>query len=501
MNFFIPLPEIFSKDFIKVVASKKNIDGIWYYFGCLLKIPRGSGKEKQVSDFVKKFAQGHSLPLKVDNAGNILVVRPSSKGCESYKPILLQAHLDMSCEKEESISFDFSKQEITLASSDEIIKAKGTTLGADNGIGVALMLTLLGDSSLRIGKVGCLFTVEEEVGLVGVKKMDRSLLTGFEALINLDSQEFGTIFTGCAGSIGTNADFIYQKTKVPENYVFKEIFVDGLLGGHSGSDIHLKRANAILILNRLLWLFQKKIDFCLCSFNGGTLRNAIPRFAKAVVAFDKKYEESFDKIFKFYCVDVKDRYALTDKDLKISCKETSKVTFAVDSLSRRNLICTLRGLPNGVIQWSSILRDVVETSTTVCVVKFLQNSKIQVVTTQRSLSELEKNMIAEKVENIFTMGQAQVVHNNYYPGWMPEKGSEMLKIAKYTFKRLFGISPKVSSIHAGLECGVLKNKKMDLDMISLGPTIKNAHSPNEALERVTVEKLWTLVLAILKELK
>ena len=156
MNFFIPLPEIFSKDFIKVVASKKNIDGIWYYFGCLLKIPRGSGKEKQVSDFVKKFAQGHSLPLKVDNAGNILVVRPSSKGCESYKPILLQAHLDMSCEKEESISFDFSKQEITLASSDEIIKAKGTTLGADNGIGVALMLTLLGDSSLRIGKVGCL---------------------------------------------------------------------------------------------------------------------------------------------------------------------------------------------------------------------------------------------------------------------------------------------------------------------------------------------------------
>ena len=479
-----------------------NPEGVWNFFNTILAIPRASGNEKRIIDFIKKFASDRKLFTKSDNTGNLLVIKEASAGCQDYRPVMLQAHVDMVCEKDKDFEFDFSKDTIPAYVDGDFVKTRGTTLGADDGIGVAVMLAVLDSKELKFGKIGCLFTVSEEVGLIGAKRLDKSLLDGFDTLINLDSEESNIFYIGCAGGEGTNADFNYEKIQVNDNYIYKKITVSGLLGGHSGGDIHKKRCNAILILNRLLWLFQKKTDFCLVSFNGGGLRNAIPRDAEAVIAFAPELEESFYKIYNYYLIDTKGIFAESDPGLTISVTDTDKTGTCIDHATRRNLICTLRGVPNGVIEMSESIPGIVETSTNVASVKFAQSSnKIQVVTTQRSLLELEKALICEKIETIFTMGQANVVHTNNYPGWSPNVDSNILKIAKFSYKRLFGEEPIVTSIHAGLECGILKNKNTALDMISLGPTITGVHSPSETLDIKSVEKIWTLLVAILREMK
>lgn len=474
---------------------------VWSYFNKILSIPRASGNEKQILDFIKKFASERGLACKSDSTGNTLVVRNASRGCEGYKPVILQAHVDMVCEKDSALDFDFAKQPIPAYVEGDKLKSRGTTLGADDGIGVATMLAILDDSSLRLGKIGCLFTVSEEVGILGAKKLDKQLLDGFDTLINLDSEESDIFYIGCAGGEGTNAEFSYQPISIPEGYVFKKIAISGLLGGHSGADIHLKRGNAILLINRLLWLFQKKADFCLCAFEGGNLRNAIPRYAEATIAFAPELEPSFEKIFKYYMLDIRNFLSANEQDATITFQDSEKASFAIDHTTRRNVICTLRGLPNGMVAMSDSIKDVVETSTNIASIKNTPSHKIQVVTTQRSLLELEKNLIAEKVETIFTMGQAQVAHTNNYPGWSPNINSEILAIAKFAYERLFGSSPAITSIHAGLECGILKSKKMSLDMISIGPTITGVHSPSETLDIPSVSKFWELLVAILKEMR
>lgn len=469
------------------------------YFEQICQVPRPSKKEEKIRQFLLDFAQANKLEAKTDAAGNVLISKPAAQGREDAPVVILQTHMDMVCEKNSDKEFDFDNDAIEPRVVEGWVKANGTTLGADCGIGIAAQLAVLTSTEIKHGPLECLITVDEETGLTGAFALKPGFMTG-SILLNLDSEDEGEIFIGCAGGVDTVATFTYEKEAAPKNSTALKLSVAGLLGGHSGDDIHKNRGNAIKILNRFLWKAAQKYNFSIAEFNGGNLRNAIAREAFAVVAIPENEKANFLSDFEKYTADVQFEFEHNEPGLKLTAKDVEQPEFIMDKTTQQQLLHALNGCPHGVLEMSTRMEGMVETSTNLASVKFLDGNTIEVTTSQRSELESRKYMAAEMVAAVFQLAGAKIIHSDGYPGWTPNPDSEVLKITVDSYKKLFGVEPIVRSIHAGLECGLFLEKYSKLDMVSFGPTIKGAHSPDERLDIHTTEKFWKHLVDVLEHI-
>jgi dipeptidase D len=469
--------------------------GIWKYFHEITKVPRPSKKEEKIIEFLLNFAKDHHLPAKKDAAGNILITRPADKGMEQKPVIVLQSHMDMVCEKNEGTEHNFDLDPIKTYIDGEWIKAKGTTLGADDGIGIAAMLAVLTDASLKTGAIECLFTVDEETGLTGAFELKSGFFTG-KTLINLDSEDEGEIFIGCAGGKNTVAKYKVSFISSDKTEKAYRINLTGLTGGHSGDDIHRGYANALKLMVEFLKELEKNIKFKLARFEGGNLHNAIPREAFSTILVEPAFENDLNKIYVDFKKKFKDTWENTEPSLNFIVNPTELPDNYLEESLKNNLLNALDQIPNGVISWDENIPGFVKTSTNLASVK-LKDNIIEITSSQRSSSNIERDEIVLKINRIFTEHQAEVKHNDGYPGWAPNNNSAILKKTKQKYIELFNEEPKIKAIHAGLECGLFLEKYPELDMVSIGPTVKGVHSPDERLHIPSVKKFWDLLIAVI----
>lgn len=473
---------------------------LFNYFEDICQVPRPSKKEEKIRQFLLEFASNNNLKAKTDDIGNVLILKPATLGYENAPTVILQTHMDMVCEKNSDKIFDFDTDPIDTQVDGGWVKANGTTLGADCGIGIAAQMTVLASSEMKHGAIECLITVDEETGLTGAFALKPGFLSG-SVLLNLDSEDEGEIFIGCAGGIDTLATFSYKKEGVPAHSIALRLSVAGLLGGHSGDDIHKNRGNANKILNRFLWNAAKKYDLRISDFNGGNLRNAIAREAFAIIVISEDQKEDLIVYFEKYILDVQAENERTEPGIKLTYETTKHPDFVIDKTTQGNLLNAVYGSPHGVLAMSTSMEGMVETSTNLASVKFIEDNKIRVVTSQRSEVESRKYWAAEMSESVFQLAGADVEHTDGYPGWAPNPNSEVVKTTVDSYKRLFGVTPLVRSIHAGLECGLFLEKYPELDMVSFGPTIRGAHSPDERLDIETTGKFWKHLVDVLENIK
>ncbi len=479
------------------ILSQLNPAPIWIYFEEICRIPRLSKNEGNIRKYLLDFALGHNLDHKEDTIGNILIVRPASPGFESYKTIVLQSHMDMVGEKNADYPHDWLKDPIIPIIENEWVKAKGTTLGADDGIGLASQLAILTDRTLKAGKIECLFTVDEESGMTGAINLKPGFFEG-RTLINLDSEDEGILFIGCAGGMDTITNLKYDRRPVPKDQTALGISVTGLHGGHSGDEIHKGYANAVKLMNRILWNLSNQFKILISRFDGGNLRNAIPRESFADITFNESFKEQVTEwILKFQDV-LKEEFGEFEKDLKISIREIMTPREVMDEETQAKLLNSLSCCPHGVIAWSRDMDDLVETSTNLASISFSGGNNIRIITTQRSSVESAKHDAAAMVESCFKLAGAEVKHSEGYPGWKPDLKSEILNITIRSYFKLFGREPAIRAIHAGLECGLIYEKFKGIDMISFGPTIRGAHTPQEQIEIRTVQMFWDLLIDVIK---
>lgn len=481
--------------------EKKDLQpaGVFRYFEEICQVPRPSKKEEKIIAYLKEFGEKHKLETKVDKAGNVLISKPATPGMENRKTVVLQSHIDMVCEKNNDVQHDFLKDPIETEIDGDWLKAKGTTLGADNGIGVATELAILADDRIEHGPLECLFTVDEETGLTGAFALEEGFMNG-DILLNLDSEDEGELFIGCAGGVDSVGEFTYNEVDVPAGYFFCRVQVKGLKGGHSGGDIHLGRANANKLLNRFLSQSFRKYDLYLCEIDGGNLRNAIAREASAVIAIPEADKHALRTDLNVFAAEAEAEYAVTDPDMQFVLESENPRATAIDKDTTRRLLLTLYALPHGVYAMSQDIPGLVETSTNLASVKMKPDHIIRIETSQRSSTTSSKQDIANMVRSVFELGGASISFGDGYPGWKPNPHSEILEIAVASYKRLFGTDAKVKAIHAGLECGLFLDKYPTLDMISFGPTLQGVHSPDERMLIPTVGKFWEHLLDILKNI-
>lgn len=471
---------------------------VWTQFNDILKVPRPSKREEKIIQFLLDFAKDNGLEAKKDDIGNVLITKKASPGYENRKSVVMQSHVDMVCEKNSDVKHDFEKDAIKAYVDGEWVKAKGTTLGADDGIGMAAQLAILASHKIEHGPIECLFTVDEETGLTGAFGLKKGF---FEStiLINLDSEDEGELFIGCAGGIDTEASFKYKKEKVPSGSFAMNIQVANLKGGHSGDDINKGLGNANKILNRFLWYAAKKYSLRVSTINGGNLRNALAREADAVVVVPNAFKEEVRAEFNMFFYEIQNEYKTTEPNLKMKLGTVDLPKFVIDEETQASLLNSLYACPHGAIEMSRDIEGLVETSTNLASVK-MDSEKIVVATSQRSSVESAKKDIANMVEAVFLLAGASVKHSDGYPGWTPNTNSDILKIAKKSYEDIFEIEPAVRAIHAGLECGLFLQKYSGLDMISFGPTLRGVHSPDERINIKTVEMFWTHLLDVLKRI-
>lgn len=462
---------------------------IWQCFDQVTKVPRPSCHEEQIRDFLINFAKEHNVAVKTDKCGNVLMHKDATPGMENAPVVILQAHMDMVAEKNGNVEHDFLKDPIDTYVDGDWVKARGTTLGADNGIGIAAAMAVMIDPDLKHGPVEALFTVNEEIGLEGAQNLGEDMLGG-NILINLDSEDDGEIFVGCAGGIDTTAWFDYKRSLAPDNFSYLKISVSGLLGGHSGGDIHLGRANANKLVARFLWGCSQKWNLELIEFDGGNLRNAIPREAHAVFGIETELADDLMKALQDYAGWIQNEYAGIEPSISIKVEEVAKPEYSIDQTTSIALVRALYSAPHGVISMSRDIEGLVETSTNLAAVKMEDGNRIKVTTSQRSSVESRKYSIAGQVEALFQLAGAKVDHSDGYPGWAPNMKSPIMKIAADAYEELFGVKPAIKAIHAGLECGLFLDKYPHLDMVSFGPTMTGVHSPDEQLLIPTVDKFW-----------
>ncbi|MDR0983209.1 MAG: aminoacyl-histidine dipeptidase [Culturomica sp.] len=476
---------------------------LWQYFEEICQIPRPSKNEEKMTAYLLEFAAKHNLEAKRDEIGNVLIKKVAVAGMENAPTVVLQAHTDMVGEKNADTVHDFERDPIVPYIDGEWVKARGTTLGADDGIGVAAQLAILASKDIKHGDLECLFTVDEETGLSGAFALKSDFFDG-RLLLNLDSEDEGEIFIGCAGGIDTLINQrVERNTTVPVDTFVVRIVVSDLQGGHSGDDINKGRGNAIKILNRFLWQMNKKYGLRLVEFNGGNLRNAIAREASAVVIFDNSYKENVRADFNVYSAEMEEVWNFTEPNLKLEIESTELVAGVkpLTVVSTTKLLEAIYACPHGVVAMSMRMPGMVETSTNLASVRMNANNMDVVITTsQRSDLSSEKMNVASTVECVFKLAGAEVQHSDGYPGWVPNPNSKILKIAVESYKTLFGKEPIVRSIHAGLECGLFSEKFSGIDMISFGPTLRGVHSPNEKVNIKTVEMWWKHLLDILQRL-
>lgn len=456
----------------------------------ITKIPRESGHEEHIIAFLQDFAATHSLEHKTDEAGNVLIVKPASPGKENVPVLVLQSHSDMVCEKNADVVHDFAKDPIRYVIQDGWMIAPDTTLGADCGIGIAAELAIL-ESDQPTGRIECLFTVSEETGLDGAFALQPGFITG-KTLINLDSEDEGELFVGCAGGLDTTAVFTYSTELVPQGRSFVKIAVTDATGGHSGDDIDKGKANAVQILSRFLYSAEGKFGkMNLCRIDGGNKRNAIAREAWAVVAVEDA--AGLMEACSAFAADVKLEFAVVEPDLKITASQAGEETLMIADADGKRIISALIAAPHGVLAMSPDIKGLVETSTNLASVKMLPDNKIRIGTSQRSAINSARKMAGDKVEACFRMAGAEVTHESEYPGWKPNLNSSILEICKESYEALFGCKPVVRAIHAGLECGLFLDKYPDLDMISFGPTLRGVHAPGERLDLKSLDKFVMLL--------
>ena len=480
--------------------EKKDLQpaSVFHYFEEICHVPRPSKKEERIRQYLTDFAESHGLEYKVDEAGNVLIRKNASAGKEHLKTVVLQSHMDMVCEKNGGVEHNFDTDPIETYIDGDWLRAKGTTLGADNGIGVATELAVLADRNIEHGPIECLFTVDEETGLTGAFALKEGFMNG-DILLNLDSEDEGELFIGCAGGAGTTAEFPCPMVQAPEGYFFFRVAVKGLTGGHSGDDINKNRANANKILNRYLTALMQRYGMCLCEIDGGNLHNAIPREASAVCAVPMAHKEDVRVDLNVFLAEVEDEYAVTEPNLIMELESESPRREVMEAEAMKRFLLAVYAVHNGVYAMSQDIPGLVETSSNLASVK-QKDGKIIVVTSQRSSILSSRKDMSQAVRAAFELGGASCVTADGYPGWKPNPSSEILGIAVESYKRLFGAEPKVKAIHAGLECGLFLEKYPSLDMVSFGPTLRGVHSPDERMLIPTVEKFWNHLLDVLKHI-
>lgn len=480
------------------MSDIKNLDpkALWKNFYKLTQIPRPSKKEGKVVEFIEKFGNDLGLETIKDDVGNVIIKKPATSGYENKTTVVLQGHLDMVPQSDDD--FDFENQPIEAFVDGEWVTAKGTTLGADNGIGIAAALTVLESDDLEHGSIEALFTVDEETGMTGAGALKPGLLDA-GILINMDSEDEGELYIGCAGGLETNAMFHFKKEDLPADTTAFKLIVKGLKGGHSGLDIQLQRGNANKILNRILWYGNEYLDIHIAGIEAGSLRNAIPREAKAVVVVPNSQTGEFENYVNEVTEAVKNELSQVDPDIKIEISKTSQPDFIIDQNTQENLIRSLYGCPHGVMRMSDDMEGLVETSNNLAVVK-LEDSRIFVQTLQRSSVDSAKEDLGNMIRGVFELGRAEVLHEGAYPGWKPNPDSPILKTMKEVYNKKFGKVPETKAIHAGLETGIISQAYPHLDMISFGPTISFPHSPGEKVNIETVKKFWDFLVETLKNI-
>jgi dipeptidase D len=454
------------------------------FFQEITCIPRESGHEEKITEYLQQFAAQRGLACKTDKTGNVVISKPASKGKENVPALVLQAHQDMVCEKNANFEFDFNTQPIPYEIENGWMVAKNTTLGADDGIGIAACLALL-DSDLPMGKLECLFTISEETGMDGAFALEPGF---FEAktLINLDSEDEGQLFVGCAGGIDTTATIELEREALRKGYKTLKLRVYGAQGGHSGDDINKGRANALKELVRFLFT-ELQYDFQLLSLDGGNKPNAICREAEAIIAVPADEAEEMQADVKAFSDLLAAEYAVSDSDVRAECAPCECKTRPIAEGDAANVIATLLACPHGVERMSADIPGLVETSTNLAAVH-IEGDVLKVITSQRSSVVSELHAMAERVEAAFFLGSFDVEHHGEYPGWKPNLQSHVLEVSRKSYVKLFGHEPEVKAIHAGLECGLFLEKFPDLDMISFGPTLRGVHAPGEKLELASLDK-------------
>ncbi|PID57661.1 MAG: cytosol nonspecific dipeptidase [Ignavibacteriae bacterium] len=483
--------------------SNNAVDGLkpkllWEHFYELSQIPRPSKREEKAVQFVKDYAKRNNFKYDEDKVGNVVIHVPATKGKEKAPKIVLQGHVDMVCEKNKGTKHDFDKDPITLIKDGEWIKANGTTLGADNGIGVAAGMAVALDKNAVHGPLELLCTIDEETGMTGVGSLQPKFISG-RILLNMDSEEDGAFYVGCSGGQDTAGVFNYELGRAKSKTEAYEVLITGLKGGHSGLDIHQQRANAIKLLGQLLNRIE--IPFQIAKISGGSLRNAIPREAEVILVIDPKNVRKLKKNIKDFVEDALKEYKTVDGGLTVKTKKLKeKHSKVLKKEFTDRLINALLALPHGVMAMSPDIPELVETSTNLAILT-MDEKTLTIGTSQRSAIESAKLNAANMVKAVLKLaGASKLIIGDGYPGWQPNMESEILKISKKVYKDLFNEEPEIKAIHAGLETGLLGSKYPGLDMISFGPTIEGAHSPAERVNIKDVEKFYNILKAILKKL-
>jgi len=478
--------------------TQLNPSEVWAYFNEILAIPRISKKEDQIIAYLIGFAKKQKLSYKQDQVGNLLISKPATPSLENRKGIILQSHADMVGEKHADVKHDFDRDPIQAYIEDGWVRAKGTTLGADDGIGIAASMAILASDSIEHGPLECLFTIDEESGMTGALGLQPGFLSG-SVLLNLDSEDEGEIFIGCAGGTDTVATYNYKSSRLKRNWIALRVVVGGLQGGHSGDEIHRGFGNSVKILNRFLWNADQRFKIRLASIEGGKARNAIPREADALIVAPAGSLELIRVYFDSFVQIMKGELEMVEPDFTMTVEQENPPEFVMRKKFQRRLFNALYACPHGAIAMSQAIPGLVETSTNLASIKPLGEESLEIVTSQRSSVESAKQDISDRMGSLFKLMGASVRHSGGYPGWKPDTSSEVLKISDKVYKELFKQDADIKAIHAGLECGLFLQKYPDLDMISFGPTIKGAHTPEERIKIDTVGKFWVFLLEMLKQ--
>lgn len=472
---------------------------LWNHFADLNAVPRPSKKEERVIAFMKEFGEKLGLPTMVDEVGNVIIKKPATAGMEDRKTVVLQSHLDMVHQKNNDTVFDFDTQGIEMYIEEDWVKAKGTTLGADNGIGVATIMAILASNDIEHPAIEALFTIDEETGMTGAMGLKGGLLDG-EILLNLDTEEDDEIDIGCAGGIDITAKAEYSEEDVPENAIPYQITVKGLNGGHSGMDIHKGLGNANKIMNRILFDSFDLYGLQIASIHGGSLRNAIPRESVAQVVIAGIHEEAFLSDMEEKVAEIKKELATVDANLQIIFEKQDTLPKGVmPPAAQYFLTRALYTAHNGVYKMSADFEDLVETSNNIAKVT-VENGEVEILCLTRSSVETSKYDLANALRSAFELMGCEVEFSGAYPGWTPNPNSAILEVLKKLYVEINNEEPQVIACHAGLECGILGTHYPEMDMISFGPTIRGAHSPEERVSISSVQKYWKYVLEILKNI-
>jgi len=473
-------------------------NSLWKHFSNLNAVPRASKKEERVIQFIVDFADAHGFDHKIDEVGNVIVRKKASPGMEDKQTVVLQSHLDMVHQKNADKKFDFDTEGIKMLYEDDWVKADGTTLGADNGIGVAAIMAVLSSKEIKHPAIEALFTIDEETGMTGALGLKGGLLSG-TIMLNLDTEDDRELTIGCAGGVDITIHKKYEAIDIADNFIGLKLEVKGLDGGHSGMDIHIGKGNANKLMNRILYRLNNELDLVISSINGGGLRNAIPRESFSVIAIPADSKSAFDDIIKSETKIIIEEYETTDPNLEVLSGVVDRPTKGLDAIMQNGILRSIYACPNGIYRMSPDIADLVQSSNNLAKVT-IENGKAEILCLTRSSVETEKDDLVQSITSVFHLIEADVESGGAYPGWAPKPNSQIVKMMTALYQKKYNEDPHVNACHAGLECGILGKNYPQMEMISFGPNIRGAHSPDERVQVSSVQKFWDYFLDTLENI-